>query len=247
MKSKKIIFVMLGLIGSFLFAQEQLRVEYELTEPEENFRTPDLPPGIEIKIPKRYFELVLNQEESIWKSFEKVNNEQNEDRGAMVAKVSFPPSGDFYKNVEEKIKIKEEESYSKDYLVKDCLTSFDWKITKENKKILEILVQKATFTDEENGIEIIAWYAPKLNFKHGPDEYWGLPGLILEIEAKTYFDVNSEMSQTYTATKIEALKSNKKIVQPTKGMVVTQAELNQINQENFEKMRQMREQGVDKD
>src|SRR5690606_15422895 len=141
----------------------------------------------------------------------------------------------------------EVKSFSKDYLVKDSLSELSWQITKEAKDILEVNVQKATYIDEENGVELIAWYAPKLNFKNGPDEYWGLPGLILEIEAITHFDDGSKMSRTYTATKIEALKSNKKIVQPTKGMVVTQAKLNQINQENFEKMRQMHEGGVDKD
>lgn len=245
MKTKIILILFIVLMGISLTAQDQLKVEYELIEPEENFRTPDLPAGIEIKIPKRYFELILNQEESIWKSFERVDNEQNEEKGG--ARVSFSPTGAFYKNVKEKIKVREQESYSKNYLVKDGLSEFNWKITKENKEILEIQVQKATYLNEEDGIELIAWYAPKLNFKHGPDEYWGLPGLILEVEAITHFDDNTKSSQTYLATKIETLKSSKKIIQPTKGIVVTETQLNQINQENFEKMRQMREQGVDKD
>lgn len=247
MKKRVIFFIIIGFVFNFLTAQEQLRVEYELTEPQENFQTPDLPPGVEFKIPKRYFELTLNKDESIWKSIERIDNEQTDDKGTMVAKVSFPPSGVFYKNIKNRGRVEEVKSFSKDYLVKDSLTSFDWKITKENKEILEIPVQKATFMDEENGIELIAWYAPKLNFKNGPDEYWGLPGLILEIQAISYFDDNSKMSQTYAATKVEVLKSNKKITPPTKGMVVTQEELNKINQENFEKMRQMHEEGVDKE
>lgn len=245
MKTKIILILFIVLMGISLTAQEQLKVEYELTEPEENFRTTDMPPNIEIKIPKRYFELILNQEESIWKSFERVDNEQNEEKGG--ARVSFSSTGAIYKNVKEKIKVREQESYSKNYLVKDGLSEFNWKITKENKEILKIQVQKATYLNEEDGIELIAWYAPKLNFKHGPDEYWGLSGLILEVEAVTHFDDNTKSSQTYLATKIETLKSRKKIIQPTKGIVVTETQLNQINQENFEKMRQMREQGVDKD
>lgn len=248
MNTKIITAIIFVLIGTFLFAQDQLKVEYELIEPEENFRTPDLPPGIEIKIPKRYYELILNKEESIWKSIERINNEQNEaDKGTMVARVSFPPSGAFYKNVKNKIKVKEEESYSKDYLVKDSLADINWQISRETKEILKITVQKATFLDEENGVELTAWYAPKLNFKNGPDKYWGLPGLILEIEITTHYDDGGKSSQSYLATKVEALKSNKKITQPTKGMVVTQAELNQINEENFDRMIKMREQGVDKD
>lgn len=245
MKTKNILVIIISLVFNSLIAQDQLRVEYELIEPEENFRTPDLPANIEIKIPKRYFELILNKEESIWKSFEKIDNEQNEEKGGV--RVSFPPSGALYKNVRNKVKVREVESYSKQYLVKDSLVEISWKITKENKEILSIQAQKGIYENDENGVELIAWYAPKLNFKNGPDEYWGLPGLILEIEIITHYDDGGKSTQSYTATKIEILKSNKKITQPTKGIVVTEEELNQINQENFERMRQMREQGVEKD
>ena len=32
-------------------------------------------------------------------------------------------------------------------------------------------------------IEITAWYTPQIPINQGPGEYWGLPGLILEINA----------------------------------------------------------------
>lgn len=245
MRTKNIALIIIALAFNFLTAQEQLRIEYELVVPEENFNTPDLSNSIEIKIPKLYFELILNQDESIWKSIERIDNEQNEEKEG--GRVSFATFGAFYKNVKEKIKVREEESYSKNYLIKDSLSAFNWKITKENKEILKIQVQKAIFSDEESGIELIAWYAPKLNFKHGPDEFWGLPGLILEIEVITYFDDNTKSSQTYIARNVETIKSNKKIEQPKKGIVVTQIELNKIQKDNFDKMMKMREQGVDKD
>jgi len=248
MKNKVIILILFfGLIYGKLGAQESLKVEYELVEPEENYNFSGLPPGIKIIIPIRYFELILNEKESIWKSIEKINNEQNEDKGAMVSRITFPPSGDFYKNVRDKIKVQEMESFSKKYLIKDSLKGYNWQITRETKEILGLQVQKATFTDEESGIELIAWYSPKVNFKNGPDEFWGLPGLILEVEAVRYFDDNSKRSRAYKATKLEILKSDKKIIPPAKGIVVTEEEFNQLQQEKFEKMRQMREQGVDKD
>ena len=31
--------------------------------------------------------------------------------------------------------------------------------------------------------EIEAWYSPEIPVSHGPLEYWGLPGLILEVSA----------------------------------------------------------------
>ena len=103
-------------MGISLLAQDQLRIEYELVEPEENYRDESLPAGIEIFIPKRYYELIVNQEESIWKSIEKINNEQIDiDKGEIVGSVSFLPEGDLYKNTHSKIYIKEEESFSKKY------------------------------------------------------------------------------------------------------------------------------------
>ena len=31
--------------------------------------------------------------------------------------------------------------------------------------------------------QVEAWYAPQIPVRHGPLEYWGLPGLILEVSA----------------------------------------------------------------
>lgn len=244
---RNILFILIGCMGISLLAQDQLRIEYELVEPEENYRDESLPAGIEIFIPKRYYELIVNQEESIWKSIEKINNEQIDiDKGEIVGSVSFLPEGDLYKNTHSKIYIKEEESFSKKYLVKDDLIERDWKISREAKEVLGIQVQKATHSDEENGIELIAWYAPKLNFKNGPNAYWGLPGLILELRV-SYYDDENESHMDYTAINIAPLKSNKKIAPPTKGKVVTQNELNQISEENFERMKKMHAESVDKE
>ena len=72
---------------------------------------------------------------------------------------------------------------NKTYLIKDSLKNLDWTITKEKRNIAGFDVLKATTTmDDKYKTEVTAWYAPKLNFKNGPDEFWGLPGLILEIE-----------------------------------------------------------------
>lgn len=83
-----------------------------------------------------------------------------------------------------------------------------WLITKESKKIDDFQCFKAIFKYNQidrNGInrsnEIIAWFTPKLPFSYGPKNYYGLPGLILEV---------TQNKVTYLATKIEL--SNKDIV-----------------------------------
>lgn len=233
------------LLGVPLMAQKQLRVEYELTVSEENFQYPELPLGIDINVPKQYFELTLDDNESLWKKIDVVDNKQIVD-GAII---SFPPSGTLYKNLKEKIKIEEVEAYSKNYLVKDSLVEINWKIENEYKEIIKIKTRKATFFDKKSETKLIAWYASELNFKNGAYEYWGLPGLVLEIELTTYYDDNSKDSSIYSAIKVETLKKNKKLIPPTKGTIVNSKELDKIQQTNFERMIEIKNQGVgvDKD
>lgn len=248
MNNTILLFIFFGLVGTCLTAQDQLRVEYELIEPEENYRDPSLPEHVKIIIPKKFFELTLNKEESIWKSIDRISNEQTDaDKGAMVARVSFGPSPIIYKNTKSEISLEESQSFSKKYLIKDSLTEFNWQITRESKEILGVKVQKATSWDKEKGVELIAWYAPKLNFKNGPDNYWGLPGLILEIKVTLHFEDNTEHYMTYIAREIEALKSNYKIKPPSKGIAVTQDEFEKINQANYKKMMERQGQEIDKD
>ena len=40
-----------------------------------------------------------------------------------------------------------------------------------------------TTTPEIKMTEVEAWYSPQIPVSHGPGEYWGLPGLILEVSA----------------------------------------------------------------
>lgn len=247
MKTKYLLVILTFLIWGFLEAQEQISVEYELIEPEENFRDSSLPKGLELKIPKRYFELIIYKDESIWKNFDKVDNDQNAG-GGLIGKVSFySPYGDIYKNINQKVKMFEATINSKKYIVEDSLREIDWRLTRETKQILNIQVQKAIYINKEEGVELIAWYAPKLYMKHGPDQYWNLPGLILQIETISYLDDNSKMSETYTATKIKTIQQNKKIEKPKKGTIITQKEFDKILKESLDKVKEMRDEGVDKD
>jgi len=63
--------------------------------------------------------------------------------------------------------------------------------------------------------QIEAWYTPQIPVRHGPSEYWGLPGLILEVSAGnttilcTKIVLNSEENE-----KIEAPDRGKEITKP---------------------------------
>ncbi|WP_040757584.1 GLPGLI family protein [Winogradskyella psychrotolerans] len=80
-------------------------------------------------------------------------------------------------------------------------------------------------------IEVVAWYTPQIPVNQGPDDYWGLPGLILEINADR---------TTILCTKIVLNpKEKESIDKPKKGEEVTQAEYTEITTKKMEEMREM--------
>ena len=78
--------------------------------------------------------------------------------------------------------------------------------------------------------EIEAWYTPQIPVGHGPGEYWGLPGLILEVSAgNTIMLCSKIVMNPQEKIKIEA---------PEKGKVITKM----AYQETItDKMREMRD------
>ena len=80
-------------------------------------------------------------------------------------------------------------------------------------------------------IMITAWYTPQIPVSNGPDEYWGLPGLILEINAARTTILCSEIVMN-PQEKID-------ISAPDKGKEVTRKEYNEIVKKKMEEMREM--------
>ncbi len=80
-------------------------------------------------------------------------------------------------------------------------------------------------------VEVTAWYTMDIPVNSGPGEYWGLPGLILE--------VNSGRT-TILCTKIVMNPSDKnEIKKPSKGKEVTMEEYQETVKKKMEEMREM--------
>lgn len=80
------------------------------------------------------------------------------------------------------------------------LVRTDWQITSETKKIDKYDCFKAFYNHkitvrngEEHILKVVAWFAPELPYAFGPSEYFGLPGLILELDNNngSVFQANS--------------------------------------------------------
>jgi len=80
-------------------------------------------------------------------------------------------------------------------------------------------------------IIITAWYTPQIPVSQGPGEFWGLPGLILEVQADR---------TSILCTKIVLNpKDGVTIKKPTKGNKVTQQEYKKVVKEKTEEMQEM--------
>ncbi|WP_203257590.1 GLPGLI family protein [Hyunsoonleella ulvae] len=79
-------------------------------------------------------------------------------------------------------------------------------------------------------VEVIAWYTMQIPVNQGPGDYWGLPGLILEVNTDT---------TTILCSKIVLNPEDKaNIKQPTKGKEITKEAYVEIATKKFQEMRE---------
>ncbi|MFV8378922.1 GLPGLI family protein [Flavobacterium sp. LB3R33] len=78
---------------------------------------------------------------------------------------------------------------------------------------------------------ITAWYTPEIPVNQGPENYWGLPGLILEVnDGKTVILCSKVVLNPKVKTEIKAA---------TKGKLTTQKEFDEIVLKKMEEFREM--------
>ncbi len=80
--------------------------------------------------------------------------------------------------------------------------------------------------------EVEAWYTPQIPVSHGPAEYWGLPGLILEVSAGTTTMLCSEV--------VINPKETIRIEAPEKGKLITKVEYRSTIEGKMKEMRDNR-------
>ena len=207
---------------------------------------------------EKTYVLTFNKTASIYKQEEKLDQASGRRGGMRFMMMGGNGSGKYYKNLQTKTSAKENEFSGKNFLIKDDLTTYDWKMEQETKMIGENLCFKATTVVErpvretnfrfgrrndseqekkeeskEDVMEqviVTAWYTLGVPVSHGPDDYWGLPGLILEVS-----DGNTQI----LCTKIVMNPKEKTVIaEPTKGKVVSQKEYDEIFENKIKEMRE---------
>lgn len=162
-----------------------------------------------------------------------------------------------YKNIKDQKVMIEKDFFGKEFLIVDALPHWDWKLTNETKQIggytaykataLLVVTEEAKAAYEKSQQEqsnkatqmmqepepqdklVTAWYTPDIPVSQGPEEYWGLPGLILE--------VNDGNNMILCSKIVLNPKEKATIKMPKKGKVVSKKEYTEIIEKQMEKMK----------
>ncbi len=188
---------------------------------------------------EKTYVLTFNKEESMFIENEKLDAIS----GATDSWGANFSAGDQYKNVKTNTQIQQQEFYGKKFLVKDKLQSINWKINGETKQIGQYTCFRATASIPSSDLawysfswsslrnnsttdtltttpvevkmtNVEAWYTSQIPVSYGPSEYWGLPGLILEINAGSTTMLCSKV--VINPTEKIAIKAPKKGTEITK-------------------------------
>lgn len=105
----------------------------------------------------------------------------------------------------------------------------DAKNNKEQQKSDSLKTDPIEEIELPKTIEVTAWFTPQIPVGHGPGEYAGLPGLILEL--------NADRTTLLCSKIVMNTKDLPAITPPDKGTVVTQEEFEAIVKEKTQEMR----------
>lgn len=236
--------------------------------------TPEMQKTIEERMKgmfEKTFILNFDTQASIYKEEEKLEAPGSQNGGGMRFMSSMMGGGGtMYKNVKAKIYNVDKEFMGKEFLIKDSLIDFKWKMESDtrviggytcfkatskrpasktdfrnfrpkkdevadaNKPKVEEKDKKTNFIDTielPKEIEITAWYTPEIAVNQGPENYWGLPGLILEV---------SDGKTTILCSKVVLNAKEKAVIKaPTVGKEISQSEYDTTVVKKMQEFREM--------
>src|SRR5690606_21376697 len=194
---------------------------------------------------EREFILAFSVTKSLYSENEKLEAPPIPSNNGMVIKVRQDKVV-LFKDIKTKTYTRQEEMMGKMFLIKDSLEAPNWKLEKETKNIGDYLCYKATMEQTDSILDIksfdrkgeiqktertkiiTAWYTPQIPISNGPSLYYGLPGLVLEVQ-------DDDLSILCSGIVLNP-KEKPIIEEPTKGKVIKEDKFKTLK---LEKMREM--------
>ena len=200
--------------------------------------------------------LTFNKSECIYEQEQQLEKPKAAS-GEMQISVSISSSeGRKYINAKNKTSSIEDAILGKQFIIVENIEKPNWELVDETKKIGDYTCFKAKLTipvsdkqkkeyeeflkkeeiksslfkmEEPKEKIITAWYTPEIPVSFGPNNYWGLPGLILEInEPETIILCSKVVLNT---------KEKATIKIPNKGQKVSQKEFDAIQKKKYDSMK----------
>jgi GLPGLI family protein len=165
---------------------------------------------------KKENELIFNEKASVYRSLirNQENELENETSGSLIQIKSGSSNEFVYSDLILKTNTSQREFLSRLFLIDSKADTIQWKLTGNQKNILDINCHEAQLTGTPK--RIIAWFAPSIPVPTGPDGYTGLPGLILSLDidnGKSVIDAQSINFRDVDSKEITKPKSGKKVTQ----------------------------------
>lgn len=164
------------------------------------------------------YSLYFNSNESRFELLDIMDIDQNR----LIKRASiYAGSSTIYINLNDSLFLKTIDFLGDLYLVDFNHKHINWKITNEKKQIEKFTCYKAeAVINMDNGqnaqVKVIAWFTPQIPVPFGPDGYYGLPGLILELHEKGLVFYGTEIK----------LDNKTKVRRPTRGIRIKENDLN---------------------
>lgn len=239
-----------GLTGrAYYKSSSQMKISMDSTQMASGQMT-DIQAQLKKQMEKDYI-LSFTQTESNWKQAASLGGGPGSSGGmTMVTSTGMvinTGSSDrvLYKNIADQAFEQEQEMMGKEFLVKGILEPVEWELTGDTKKFGNYTAQKATYsriidsqhfstgmTEMENvkdTINITAWYTSEIPVSHGPENYFGLPGLILEVQNQGRILICERIELNPSANPV-------KIEKPKRGKIVNREEFRIVQEEGMKQM-----------
>lgn len=235
---KKILLLLqVALCNNLLTAQTTGKIDYE-EKVKLEIKLDDADEKMLADIPKEHTsqkELYFTPEVSLYRNGEAAKakpttvNEETEGGPRMI--IRMDQSDDkVYCDLKSKQRLEQRDFMSRTFLVESDLNSMQWKLTGNQKMILNYPCQEAVLQDTSK--KVVAWFTPAIPVSTGPNGYANLPGIILSV------DVDNG-KRTIVATKSDLKEFDQSILKkPTEGKKMTKEAFNKMMDEKRKEMKQ---------
>lgn len=156
-----------------------------------------------------------------------VRVDQDNDGPRMIMKIDEPEE-EVYCDIKNRNRVEKRDLFGRQFLVESSFDQMEWKLTGNQKRILDYPCQEAILKDSL--IDLKVWFSPAIPVSSGPNGMCNLPGMILEA-------IRDDGKQVITATKISQEDFDESLIRkPSGGKKMNKADFNKLVQEKRKEM-----------